>query len=341
MQPSILLALLGSTMVDALAPRADAGNCASSYNGQFQVTVSKINKRDIEKRDCSNPNALLLTLNNGVLKDAKDRTGYIASNYQWQFDNPPQANALVTSGFSACDNGALGLKGSTTFWQCLSGNFYNLYDRNWAPQCQPVELVILPCSGGSAGHSNKGSDAGSGSGDKGVNQAVTAIPDGQPQAPVSQGGDGQPQVPPVTQISDGQPQGPTGSPAPVTQISDGQPQGPTGSPAPPVTQISDGQPQVPTGSPAPPVTQISDGQPQVPTGAPQPPVAPPVTQISDGQPQAPTGTGVPPVPPVGTGTGVPTSPPFSPTQPPISGSSKVLPGLSVAVVVALLGMVAL
>jgi hypothetical protein len=47
------------------------------------------------------------------------------------------------------------------------------------------------------------------------------------------------------------------------------------------------------------------------------------------------------VPPVGTGTGVPTSPPFSPTQPPISGSSKVLPGLSVAVAVALLGMVAL
>ncbi|EGR45247.1 cell wall protein [Trichoderma reesei QM6a] len=321
MQPSILLALLGSTMVDALAPRADAGNCASSYNGQFQVTASKINKRDIEKRDCSNPNALLLTLNNGILKDAQGRTGYIASNDQWQFDNPPQANALVTSGFSACDNGALGLKGSTTFWQCLSGNFYNLYDRNWAPQCQPVELVILPCGGGSAGHSNKGSEAGSD--DKGVNQAVTAIPDGQPQAPVSQGGDGQPQVPPVTQISDGQPQVPTGSPAP------------------PVTQISDGQPQVPTGSPAPPVTQISDGQPQVPTGSPQPPVAPPVTQISDGQPQAPTGTGSPVVPPVGTGTGVPTSPPFSPTQPPISGSSKVLPGLSVAVAVALLGMVAL
>ncbi|PTB71883.1 cell wall protein, partial [Trichoderma longibrachiatum ATCC 18648] len=308
-----LLALLGSAMVDALAPRADAGNCASSYNGKFQVTVSKINKRDIEKRDCSNPNALLLTLNDGVLKDAKGRTGYIASNFQWQFDQPPQANALVTSGFSACDNGALGLKGSTTFWQCLSGNFYNLYDRNWAPQCQPVELVILPCSGGSAGHSNKGSDAEGGSGGQGVNQAVTAIPDGQPQAPVSQGGDGQPQAPPVTQISDGQPQGPTGSPAPpvsqisdgqpqvptgspappVTQISDGQPQVPTGSPASPVTQISDGQPQVPTGSPAPPVTQISDGQPQVPTGAPQPPVAPPVTQISDGQPQAPTGTGSP------------------------------------------------
>ncbi|PTB65586.1 cell wall protein [Trichoderma citrinoviride] len=338
MQPYVFLALLGSVAVDAaLAPRAD---CAPSFNGQFQVTVAKTNKRDLEKRDCSNPNALLLTLNNGILKDAKGRTGYIASNFQWQFDNPPQANALVTSGFSACDN-ALGLKGSTTFWQCLSGDFYNLYDRNWAPQCQPVELVILPCGGSSAGHSNKGSGAeggSGGSGASGVNQAVTAISDGQPQAPISQKTDGQPQVPPVTQISDGQPQGPTGSPAPpVTQISDGQPQGPTGSPAPPVTQISDGQPQGPTGSPAPPVTQISDGQPQGPTGSP----APPVTQISDGQPQVPTGSAKPPVAPVGTGTGVPSSPSFAPTQPPISGSSKVIPGLSVAVAVALVGMVAL
>ncbi|TFB02619.1 Cell wall mannoprotein CIS3 [Trichoderma ghanense] len=284
MQPSILLALLGSAMVDALAPRADAGNCASSYNGQFQVTVSKVNKRDIEKRDCSNPNALLLTLNNGVLKDAKGRTGYIASNNQWQFDQPPQPNALATSGFSACENGALGLKGSTTFWQCLSGNFYNLYDRNWAPQCHPVELVILPCGGGSAGHSNKGSEAEGGSGGNGVNQAVTAIPDGQPQAPVSQGGDGQPQVPPVTQISDGQPQVPTGSPAP------------------PVTQISDGQPQVPTASPAPPVTQISDGQPQAPTGSPQVPIG--------------TGTGVPTYPPIS-----PTQPPISGSSKVIPGLS--------------------
>ncbi|KAL6863692.1 cell wall protein [Trichoderma novae-zelandiae] len=334
MQPYILLALLGSAMVDALAPRADAGNCASSYNGKFEVTVSKINKRDLQERDCSNPNALLLTLNDGILKDAKGRTGYIASNFQWQFDKPPQANALATSGFSACQNGALGLKGSTTFWQCLSGNFYNLYDRKWAPQCHPVELVILPCGGGSAavnGHSNKGVGAEAG------NHAVTAIPDGQPQAPVTQKSDGQPQVPPVTQISDGQPQVPTSSPQSVV---------------PPVTQISDGQPQVPTGSAqpvVPPVTQISDGQPQVPTGSAQP-VVPPVTQISDGQPQAPTQTAQPVVPtvtrsqpqvPIGTGTGVPTTPPAAPTLPPISGSSKVLPGLSVAVVVALVGMVAL
>jgi hypothetical protein len=36
----------------------------------------------------------------------------------------------------------LALGGSTTFWQCLSGDFYNLYTENWAAQCSPVELRI-------------------------------------------------------------------------------------------------------------------------------------------------------------------------------------------------------
>ncbi|KAL6803320.1 hypothetical protein GGI42DRAFT_24161 [Trichoderma sp. SZMC 28013] len=381
------LALLGSASADALvSPRDDS--CDSSYNGKFEVTIAKINKRDIQKRSCDNPDALLLTLENGVLKDAKGRTGYIASNYQFQFDAPPQAGTIVASGFAVCQDGSLALQGKTTWYQCQSGNFYNLYDRKWAPHCQAVEISIIPCSGGSSGGSggsggnnNGGGGSGGSGGETTVGTKVvqttivTAISDGQPQvhtttvaipicqigdgqvqghttpcggggkSPVTQISDGQPQAPPVTQVSDGQPQAP-----PVTQISDGQPQAPTQSAkqpeSPPVTQISDGQPQAPTqsakqsespvtqisdGQPqAPPVTQISDGQPQAPTQSAKQPESPPVTQIGDGQPQAPVGTGT-----------APPSPPTTSTQAPISGGSRVLPGISVALAIALVGLVTL
>jgi hypothetical protein len=82
-------------------------------------------------------------LANGILKDSHGRTGYIASNYQFQFDNPPQAGAIYTAGFSVCGNGSLALGGSAVFYQCLSGSFYNLYNENWAPQCSPVTINVL------------------------------------------------------------------------------------------------------------------------------------------------------------------------------------------------------
>lgn len=92
---------------------------------------------------CASNGTLTLTLDNGVLKDGQGRTGYIASNYQFQFDNPPQAGAIYTSGFSVCSNGSLALGGSAVWYQCLSGQFYNLYDRYWAPQCHAVLIDVL------------------------------------------------------------------------------------------------------------------------------------------------------------------------------------------------------
>ncbi len=92
---------------------------------------------------CKTEGTLDLTLKDGVLKDAQGRTGYIASNFQFQFDAPPQAGAIYTSGFSVCSNGSLALGGSNIFYQCLSGNFYNLYDRYWAAQCSPVTIETL------------------------------------------------------------------------------------------------------------------------------------------------------------------------------------------------------
>lgn len=98
---------------------------------------------------CETNSSLVLSLNNGVLKDNKGRTGYIASNYQFQFDEPPQAGAIYTAGFSVCGNGTLSLGSSSIFYQCLSGSFYNLYDRSWAPQCSPVYIqtgTFVDCS---------------------------------------------------------------------------------------------------------------------------------------------------------------------------------------------------
>ncbi|MCJ1469619.1 hypothetical protein MMC07_008254 [Pseudocyphellaria aurata] len=92
---------------------------------------------------CEQPGSLAITLEDGVLKDQSGRTGYIAANYQLQFDGPPQAGAIITAGFSVCNNGSLALGGSAVFYQCLSGTFYNLYDRSWAAQCSPIIINTL------------------------------------------------------------------------------------------------------------------------------------------------------------------------------------------------------
>jgi len=280
----------GVTGVIAPSDPSPAG-FSSSYNGQFEISIYKTSKRDLEVRQstCGQAGYLTLTLAGGQLKDAVGRTGYIAANYQFQFDAPPQTGAIYTAGFSVGSNGSLALGGSAVFWECLSGTFYNLYDRNWAAQCQPILIGIVPCTGssGAVTQASDGQPAGT------TILPVTQITDGQPQGksavpvPVSEFTDGQPQVvtvmpKPVTQISDGQVQAPTGKT--VTQISDGQVQAPTAT-GKPVTQISDGQVQAPTSAPV--VTQISDGQPQAPSAT-----APVVTQISDGQPQAPTSSPV-------------------------------------------------
>ena len=110
---------------------------------------------------CLTNSTLRLSLNgDGVLVDGKNRTGYIAENLQFQFDGPPQSGAIYTAGWSVCpvdadadagDGGqgqgqgqmTLALGGSTTFYQCLSGSFYNLYTENWAAQCSPVQLRVV------------------------------------------------------------------------------------------------------------------------------------------------------------------------------------------------------
>ncbi|KAL8872531.1 MAG: hypothetical protein Q9174_001851 [Haloplaca sp. 1 TL-2023] len=120
---------------------APAGPPDTSPPGQGQAGSSP--GRDVTMVACQTEGTLAITLANGILTDAAGRTGYIASNFQFQFDEPPQAGAIFTSGFTFCSNGTLALGDSNVFYQCLSGDFYNLYDRNWAPQCSPVTINLL------------------------------------------------------------------------------------------------------------------------------------------------------------------------------------------------------
>ena len=92
---------------------------------------------------------LEITLKDGVLLDSQDRTGYIAANHQFQFDGPAQTGAIYTAGWSACANGSLALGGEATFHQCLSGDFYNLYDESTGEQCNEVTIQIVGGGSGS------------------------------------------------------------------------------------------------------------------------------------------------------------------------------------------------
>ncbi|KEQ83724.1 hypothetical protein M438DRAFT_20672 [Aureobasidium pullulans EXF-150] len=241
---------------EAIAPQeATPQGCSTSFNGPFSISIANVTtnaKRDLERRQ---DKVLTITLANGVLTDDEGRTGYIAANNQFQFDKPAQTGAIYTSGFSVCSNGTLAIGNSAIFYQCLSGDFYNLYDESTGNQCSPIYINVLAAGGSSASAVASASGAATQIGDASTGAPVTQISDGQIQA--STGGV------PVTQISDGQIQAPTSTAVKVTQISDGQIQAPTTGA--PVTQISDGQIQAPTATGV-KVTQISDGQIQAPTG---------------------------------------------------------------------------
>ncbi|CAB4254619.1 similar to Saccharomyces cerevisiae YKL163W PIR3 O-glycosylated covalently-bound cell wall protein required for cell wall stability [Maudiozyma barnettii] len=93
---------------------------------------------------CKSTGTLAMTIKNGILTDAKGRIGSIVSNRQFQFDGPPpQAGAIYAGGWSITPEGNLALGSQDVFYQCLSGNFYNLYDQSIASQCGPVHLQAV------------------------------------------------------------------------------------------------------------------------------------------------------------------------------------------------------
>jgi len=156
---------------DSSAP----SGCSPNYDGEFQIQVTNVTSsntaRSINKRQQANAMKLEITLKDGVLLDSQDRTGYIAANHQFQFDGPPQTGAIYTAGWSACANGSLALGGEATFHQCLSGDFYNLYDESTGEQCNEVTTQIPDGQIQAAP----------------TQSPVSQIPDGQIQAPYSNG----------------------------------------------------------------------------------------------------------------------------------------------------------
>ncbi|OBT87808.1 hypothetical protein VE02_02154 [Pseudogymnoascus sp. 03VT05] len=178
-----------TTSVNGFAmPQASSSGCQPSFEGSFQIKVvsgsTPATPRMKKRAQCGSSGSLVATLKDGILNDAQGRIGSIVSNHQFQFDPAPgQVNAITTSGFSVCNN-KLGLRGSTNFFQCRSGDFFNLYDQSIAPQCEPITIDIISCASG---------------GD----------PPGDP--PVSQVGDGQPQSGAGQQLGDGQVQNPAGA----------------------------------------------------------------------------------------------------------------------------------
>lgn len=93
---------------------------------------------------CAEESTLLMTLKGGILRDSQDRIGSIVSSHQFQFDGPiPQHGTIFANGWSVSKDGRLAIGNTTTFYQCASGNFFNLYDKKIAFQCSPVNLEVV------------------------------------------------------------------------------------------------------------------------------------------------------------------------------------------------------
>jgi hypothetical protein len=92
-----LLALAASAqaypqgVTENISPSSPAPpGCQPDYSGNFQITVRNVTTSPAKVKRQAVP--LEITLAGGVLKDSQQRTGYIASNYQFQFDGPPQVS---------------------------------------------------------------------------------------------------------------------------------------------------------------------------------------------------------------------------------------------------------
>ncbi|CAI4530650.1 ASN_HP2_G0027140.mRNA.1.CDS.1 [Saccharomyces cerevisiae] len=117
---------------------------SASKTSSTNATSSSCATPSLKDSSCKNSGTLELTLKDGVLTDAKGRIGSIVANRQFQFDGPPpQAGAIYAAGWTITEDGYLALGDSDVFYQCLSGNFYNLYDQNVAEQCSAIHLEAV------------------------------------------------------------------------------------------------------------------------------------------------------------------------------------------------------
>ncbi|QLQ79006.1 hypothetical protein HG537_0B03530 [Torulaspora globosa] len=133
---------IGDGQVQATSTTSGASQVS---DGQVQATGSpSTSSNSIKAVSCKNDGTLQMTLKGGILTDGKGRIGSIVANRQFQFDGPPpQAGAIYAAGWSITPDGNLAIGDEDTFYQCLSGNFYNLYDQSLGEQCHPVHLEVI------------------------------------------------------------------------------------------------------------------------------------------------------------------------------------------------------
>ncbi|CAI8494683.1 unnamed protein product [Hanseniaspora opuntiae] len=123
----------------ATSSASEATSATSSSEATSSATGS-----GITAVSCKNNGTLAMLLNDGVLTDEKGRIGSIVANRQFQFDGPPpQAGAIYADGWGITPDGNLAIGDEDVFWQCLSGDFYNLYDTEIGGQCKPVHLEVV------------------------------------------------------------------------------------------------------------------------------------------------------------------------------------------------------
>ena len=123
---------------------ASSSSSASSTSSTSEATSSATSSGPIKAVSCKNNGTLSMTLKEGVLTDSKGRIGSIVANRQFQFDGPPpQAGAIYAKGWGITPEGNLAIGNEDVFWQCLSGDFYNLYDTEIGGQCKPVHLEVV------------------------------------------------------------------------------------------------------------------------------------------------------------------------------------------------------
>lgn len=133
------------TNVDAF--QINDGQVQRRPNEMEETEVTEIESNDEEETSqvkavsCITDSTLLMTLKGGILRDSSNRIGTIVSNRQFQFDGPtPQYGTVYANGWSIDSNGNLMLGDDAVFYQCASGDFYNLYDESIDADCTAVNL---------------------------------------------------------------------------------------------------------------------------------------------------------------------------------------------------------
>lgn len=101
-------------------------------------------------RECDVNGVTLHFDSNGLLRDQLNRIGYIADNFQFQFDLPVQSGGYGENEFGEYKDPKTGdvfltWRGSADFYKCRSGIFHNLYSQSIGGQCEVTKIMVFHC----------------------------------------------------------------------------------------------------------------------------------------------------------------------------------------------------